>query len=40
MTSMTRTRETGAGTEFAGPRDRAALFLTTRVTFGFTLGGP
>ena len=32
--------DAGAGTEFAGPRDRAAFFVTTGVTFGFTLGGP
>ena len=32
--------DAGAGTEFAGPRDRAVLFVTTGVTFGFTVGGP
>jgi hypothetical protein len=32
--------DAGAGTEFAGPRDRAVFFVTTGATFGFTVGGP
>jgi hypothetical protein len=31
--------DAGIGSELAGPRDRASLFLTTGLTFGFTLGG-
>ena len=30
--------DAGVGTEFAGPRDRAVFFITTGVTFGFTIG--
>ena len=31
--------DAGAGSELAGPRDRSAFFVTTGLTFNFTLGG-
>jgi hypothetical protein len=32
--------DAGIGSELFGPRDRAAFFVTTGFTWGFTLGGP